>query len=105
MIFSCQFGYDLVGSAESVCQMDYDSFGNVISETSAFTPPAPLCQIVSCPDPGHALSVRLLGSRSPDTKWEVGPWLDTSARHSRLWLPERWRLRTVCLRRRRHLLL
>eukprot|EP00439_Symbiodinium_sp_Y106_P053055 s1728_g7.t1 len=52
LIFSCQFGYELVGSAQSVCQMDYDSFGNVISETSAFAPPVPTCQIVSCPDPG-----------------------------------------------------
>ncbi|CAE7528580.1 CSMD3 [Symbiodinium sp. CCMP2592] len=41
LIFSCQFGYELVGSAQSVCQMDYDSFGNVISETSAFAPPVP----------------------------------------------------------------
>ncbi|CAE7508995.1 Csmd3 [Symbiodinium natans] len=52
LIFSCQFGYELVGSSQSVCQMDYDSFGNVISESSAFSPPAPTCQIVSCPDPG-----------------------------------------------------
>jgi hypothetical protein len=61
LTYACEYGYILKGASEATCEYERDASGNIMVHGGKFEPPRPVCQVISCPDPG----IPKFGSRIP----------------------------------------